>query len=161
MLGHQVECKIIRQARSRIQIPLELSSVRFVRRNVGISPDNHKVLPVILHVWVQLMLRRDVRIPRVNMMMVPIDPERTLKKRIHAVPMYHHSRPTRMGPLCILVSANPRMAFENPVIRPLYQFHFPHLPISPNIIHRCPLGYDVVVGRQRQLDILLSAMQME
>ena len=95
------------------------------------------------------------------MMMVPINPECSLEKRIRTVPMYHHSRPTRMCPLCILMSANPRMALENPMIRPLYQFHLSHLPISPDIVHRCPLGYDIVVGVQRQLDILLPVMQME
>lgn len=93
--------------------------------------------------------------------MVPIDPERPFEKRIHAVPVYHHSRPTRMGPLRILVSANPRIASENLMVRPLYQFHTTHLPISPNIINRCTLGYDVFVGGQRELDILLPAMQME
>lgn len=93
--------------------------------------------------------------------MVPIDPESAFEERIHAVPMYHHSRPPSMGPLCVVVSANPRLAFENLMVRPFYQFHFPHLPINPNIIYRCPLGYDIVVRVQRQFYILLPAMQMK
>lgn len=161
MLGQHVKCQIIRQARPRVQIPLELSAIGFIRRDVGIPPDNHNVLPVILHIWVQLMFRRNVGISRVNMMMVSIDPEGALKKRIHTVPVYHHSRPTRMGPLCVLMSPNPRMTLEDPMVRSLYEFHTPHPPVFPNIIHRCPLGYDVVVGGQRQPDILLPTMEMK
>ena len=146
-----------------LQLPVQIALLvlREGLADVRVPPHNHILLLLPLQPRIQRVPRLHVMRPRLHMVMIPIDPESAFKHRLLPILLHHYPRPPNIRPLRTLMMLQPRLAFEHPILHPVHGHLAPQGPIRRHVLYRGPIGNDIVIWRQRQLDLLLSPMQVK
>lgn len=107
---------------------------------------------------VQFVLGLHVTRSELNVMVVPHNGEGTFKKRFHAIPSDHDTRPTNVGPFSVLFQY-PGFSMEYLVCFSFNPLCMPDIAVLVNIFDIRSLGCkDVVIRLETQSDRLCACM---
>jgi hypothetical protein len=95
---------------------------------------------------------------RLDMMMITINPKRTLEQRVPPILLNHYPCPPNIRPFSPRRMLQERIALENPILRTINRLTRPQRSISRQIRDRSALLNNIMIWLQRQPDPLLAIM---